>query len=110
MAGFEAFKDITPEEALLLAIQEIPYFEVVDNITHLPNKNDFKMKLLALLAKEGKVLLDKEGDNDVFESVYNNWHEEMIKEFNPESSATIEEAERHQTHIDPHESGWRDIA
>ncbi len=109
MNNFETFKEISDAEALKFAIQEIPYFEVIDDITHLPNKDAFKIKLLGLLTKEGKVLLDTDPEKDIFESVYTLWHEEMIKEFNPENQDNRYEAERHQAHIDPHESE-RDVA
>jgi len=110
MASFETFKHVTPEEALAFAIEKIPYYEVTDNTSHLPNKNTFKIKLLGLLAQEGKLLPSTEFTADIFDSIYKNWHEAMIQDFNPENPTYRHDAERHQAHIDPHESEWRDIA
>ncbi len=110
MNDFETFKEISEAEALKYAIENIPYYEITENISHLPNKDTFKMKLLGLLAQEGKVLINNTPDKDTFESVYTLWHHDMIKDFNPENPTYRQEAERHQTHIDPHESEWRDVA
>lgn len=104
MNNFETFKEVSEVEALKYAIENIPYYEVTDNISHLPNKDTFKMKLLNLLAQEGKVLVNNAPDKDVFESVYTLWHEEMVKEFNPENQDNRYGAAEHQLHIDPRES------
>lgn len=104
MASFETFSEIALEDALDIAVKEIPYFEVVDNIHHLPDKNSFKVKLLDLLIQRGQVLGGTHTDTDLFEAVYKEWHKKMIEDFNPESSFNHYEAERHQAHIDARES------